>query len=769
MKKLLHITLGLFLTHGAMGEKMLFGDAPEDKDAKALCDKIVAAYRSQGVAPAIRLLDAEGRAFIKKSGATARYDFFDFLKVEAGSGEGREDAAWSLSLTEWCYNYCRSEGDSYWLSWWTPKMHERYFEAGSYGQARAVIDYERCRLLEAGREIDVDKLKTTGPLDPAFPAIGKKTLGVRERIAAKEQKFFLSQAEQDLAEGKWRRGIEAAGLSADGAMGNGKWYMARPELTDSKGAITDYTGTWRKAQAVKAAGYRFLGLIELELKVLEEMSTFNTEEWLGWHHVLLARSRALHIKYLLGTEKAGVVMTMGEISEELRKANYPSKDDPDRVRLMIADIHFRQGNTKRGWEVLNEIHTRQDMSRDMRFEVDSEWCRQRVALGLNDGVESVLIGLLKIAREGGLKQREIGLYETYAQLLVNLGRYEDALAIQQELIRLLKSFDIFPRIPGALRELAVIQALMGQSEKAEASLREAQDALAKAKLPDDAKVRLEQHMKDKLPSSAEGYEPEKVATDLQPLSSFMVPLEGLPARGYFTLANLSGEAVNGVISFRGTGLALGEPQELGVRLNASVADGKDALTLPVRIPAGEIFTIDIHRAASDEGKAMQVALVWKPHLGDAQTATWSTDAAEEGVSLAITDAGEYLENPFYMIPVNHLLQYKDTFAQVADFRVIASAPARIELYDPNDELVFVDADGDGKFISEGDIISKDLNRNGYGDMALVATEKEMRFRLFVHPSNPKATEDLSLDLQLFRQGVWVTHSTDRLVFPKAAK
>lgn len=769
MKSPLAIILALCLPHGAMAEKLLFGDAPKDEAAKALCARIVETYRAQGVAPAIRLLESEGRTFIKGAGATARHDFFDQLAIESDGGEGRKDDAWKLALTEWCYFHCRTEGDSYWLSWWTPKMHERYFEAGSYGQARAVIDFERCRMLESGKELDIDKLETTGPRDPEFPAIGKKSLGARERIATKERSFFIAQAEQDLAEGKWRRGMEAASLSSDKARGGCDWYMERPNLTDSKAMVKDLTHAWRKSLAVNSAGFRFLGLLELELRELEKLSSFGVPEPYGRHIVTMGKSRALWIKYLLGNEMPAVKAKLAANCEELKQDIQATKDDPDRVRLMIADICFGEGETAQGWKIIGGIQARQDMSRDMRFEVDSEWCRHRVAQGLSDGVEPMLIGLLKIAREGGLKQREIGLYETYAKLLVNLGRYGDALVIQQEQLRLLRAFGVFPRIPEALRQLAVIQALMGQRNMAQSTLADALETLGKAKLPDGAKARLGKGFSDKLPEPAAGNEPAAANTDLQPQRVLMVPLKGFPARGYFTLANLSGKHVDGTLNFRGPGLTIGDSQGIDVKLRARDPGGKPALALPVSIPAGDILTIDIFQASSGVAEATEVSLEWKPGNGDGQTATWKSDPAEEGVSLAITDAGEYLNNPFYMIPVHHLLQYQDAFAQVADFRVVASAPARIEFYDSDDELVFVDANGDGKFESEGDIISKDLNRNGWGDITLKEAAKEMRFRLFVHPKDPKAVEGLSLDLQLFQQGQWVTHSTDRLLFPGAAE
>jgi tetratricopeptide (TPR) repeat protein len=770
MRTLLLLAFCLFPASGLMAQKMMFGEAPEDKVALALRDRIVETYRAQGIPAAIKILDTEGAKFIAAGGATARYDFVSALNMEAmgKDGSGSKDRDWKLALIEWCYGYCRKEGKSYWYGWFVPTMHELYFTAGKYGSARAVIDYEQSRRLESGDELDVRKLTVVGSVNKDFPAIQKRTLGPDRRIMMKEFRFFVSQAQQDIMEGKWRQGMEATALAADRAMGDFKWSKARPENIDSKLAMTNYTGHWRRAKLLSAMGFRFLGLPELELKECEELAKFNIEEGRGLYDVQMGRARELHLKYLLGTADVAVVEKMGEIRALQRSEAYKAEEDADRVYLMIADVHFRQANTKRGWEVIDEIRARESHSRDMKFEVDSEWCRHRVDTGLTEGVEAILINLLKIAREGGLKQREIELYETYARLLVALGRYEDALVIQRELIRLLKSFDLFPRLPGALHYLAGIHSLLGERDKAAAEIKEANSELDNSKLPESSKTRLRKVIEEPLPGASDNHKPKETNVDLQPQRSMMVPLEGLPARGLFTLTNHTGKEVSGVIRFLGEGLAYRENQAEMIGLDVSVPGGRAELARQVTIPAGDFIAIDLSRSpgAADNAK---VSIIWSPKTGESQTAEWTAEPAEKGVSIAITDASQYLNNPFYLIPMYHLLQYKDAFAQVADVRVIASYPTRIELYDQDDELIFVDADGDGEFNSEGDMISKDVNRNSRGDLTLEATRQEMRFRLFVRPAEVKPGQELSLNLQLFQQGEWVTHSTDRLIFPKEKK
>jgi tetratricopeptide (TPR) repeat protein len=745
-----------------------FGNAPKNAAALAFAAGIADTHRKGGVAEAIRKLDSEASAFIRKAGATARYDFFAAMFEEAmgPQGLGHEDDAWKQALTAWCYHHCRTEGHSYWYERWTPIMHEVCFEAGNYGEARSVISYERQRRVEKGIDLDVASLKSVGPASPGFSPVHKRQLGRNQRIMIKDYRFLLAQAGQDIAEGKWLGGMETAALAANTAMGNYKWHQER-NLGDSAIVMTDMTGHWRKATALTAEGYRFLDLPWLELQACRSLSTFNLKEGRGLHGVRMAEARALHLEYLTKSKGADVVTGLGKIRETLLSDAYRSPAQADQVSLMIADVRFREGKAERGWEIINGLRGKDTHSRDMRFLVDRAWCGHRVDAGLTDGVESELVALLRIAREGGLKQREIELYEIYARLLTALGRYEDALAIQREMIRLLRSFDVFTRLPAALHGLASLHARIGQRDRALADLEEARRLIESPRLPDGAKGRLRTMVSRPLPESPPATPAAPLPVDLQPRRAMMVPLEGLPARGLFTLTNPSGGPVSGNLRFQGKGLSFRPDALPMIGLDVAKAGGGETLSRAVTVPAGDFVAIDL--SSDPQSAATAVSITWEPAQGKPQTAEWTTDKAEDGVSLAVTDAAEYLDNPFYMIPFYHLLQYRDAFARAVDFRVVASAPARIEFYDADDRLAWVDADGDGAFVSTGDIISQDMNRNGWGDITLNPDARETRFRMFVHPAAVVPGGELNLEIQMRDQGEWITHATDRLVFPKAAE
>lgn len=754
--------------HPLPAGELTFGNAPKDPAALALSARVADTHRTGGGAAAIRLLDAEANEFIRKSDATARYDFFAALQDEAmgPKGLGHPDKAWQQALTTWCYYHCRKEGRSYWYERWVPMMHEACFDAGNYGEARAVIDYERHRQIEKSIDLDLASLASAGPANPAFAPVLKRRLGPKQRILAKSFRFVIAQAGQELVEGKWRSGMETAALAAGTAMGNFKWHQERSGLTDSTIMKSDLTGHWRKAMSITAGGYRFLDLPSLELQTCRELATFNPEEGRGLYDVRMAEARALQLAFQTGEKPAAAAVTgMEEIRQTFLSEAYSAPIHADRVALMIADVHFRDGKSKPGWEIIDRLRARDDHSRDMRFEVNRDWCRHRVDAGLTDGVEPELVALLKITREGGLKQREIELYEIYSRLLTALGRFDDALAIQREAIRLLKSFDVFTRLPGALHALANIHARIGQRDRALADLAEARKIIDSPRMPDGAKKRFQAVIDRPLPDAPPATPQATILGDLQPLRAMMVPLEGLPARGLFTLTNPSGAPISGKLRFQGKGLAFRDDTPSAINLDVAKAGGGDSLSRAVTVPAGDFIVVDL--TCAQQADTTAVSIDWEPAAGETQSAEWTTGKPEAGVSIAVTDAAEYLGNPFYLIPVYHLLQYRDTYSRVADFRVIASAPARIELYDSNDELVFVDTDGDGAFASTGDIISKDLNRNGWGDITLDPELRETRFRMFIHPATAVPGGQLNLEVQMLDRGEWSNHATDRLTFPKS--
>ncbi|QTN33836.1 hypothetical protein HZ994_16460 [Akkermansiaceae bacterium] len=748
-------------------EEPAFGDKPSNSESVELARSAWTVYRDEGMDAALRFLDTDGRAYIRKSDALARFDFFSMLNSLALFSKEREDPVWSAGVVGWIYRYGRFEGENYWYRNMVPEMYQVHVSAGRYGAAREVINYEMTRLSMDGRtEVEISRFKVLRPLMEDFPGVMLRRPHT-EIVNWRNMDFLASVAALDLAEGKWARALEECSVAQDHAVGNIRWHAERPTLQDSEVVIDQLTALWRKGCDVEAEVWDFLGLPELEMKSHTEVAQYRAKKGWDQHYVLFAECQAAHLGFVLGKKDASVVADLNALQAELKGTKRVLPDDLKNVSLLIADIHLRSGNAEPGWQIINGMRKDPAVSANMKFRADREWCRHRVRTGALEEVEPALLALLETARSGGIKREEIDLYRIYSDFLIASGRYEDALRIQNELLRLLRAFNVYPRIPEALYGLAKIRALMGQKLSAEEALAEASEKLDAAKIPAASAARIRATISTPLPA-AEKEDDAKPRIDLQPRRSMMVPLAGLPSRGLFSLTNPSGAYESGNLTLTGPGLSARHDADAGqLFVQLGTTGGQPRLVQPLTLAPGSTVLVDFLLDAAKSDAAQTVEISWQPNGGGAeQKAVWSTDKPEAGVSMAVTDASEYLDNPFYLIPVYHLIQYQDDFEQAVDFRVVASQPTRVEMYDQGEQMVFVDAEGDGSFASEGDSISQDLNRNGEPDLRLEASGKERRFMLFVRPVAELKAKDLDLEIQVKIQGEWQTYSTDRIVGAK---
>ena len=126
------------------------------------------------------------------------------------------------------------------------------------------------------------------------------------------------------------------------------------------------------------------------------------------------------------------------------------------------------------------------------------------------------------------------------------------------------------------------------------------------------------------------------------------------------------------------------------------------------------------------------------------------------------DAALYLRNPFFNVPIYHLIQQQDGFTQPLDLKAIASERARIEVYDEDDQLVFIDHNGDGDLLDPGDLLLSDKNGDGFGDLNITrAGARCTRFLVQVTPDGNLPKEGLTIRYQTRdASGVWNESSRD---------
>ncbi len=745
-------------------ERESFGNAPTSQNAVDLVAKIVDIYQKDGHEKALKFLDLEGMKFIKDGTALERYDFFKKLRAEAIFREGRRDLLWATHLSEWIYDFSRNVGEEFWLKRIIKDLYPLYYASGRYGDARRVLTNERIRLAEGpGTSVEIDSMTATGPAEKNFPEFQKRVMP-KTLIHKSYSKLMSFLAVQDLAEGKWKRAMEEAWIAKTKGISGGRWYSERPHLTDSKAMISELADLRRKGAWVLGQAYQFLGLYEMELK--ENSGIVEIDQGQGWgtHTVQIAEARVAYLEYALGKKDASVLKVLEELRKTIAENYKAAIDDQHRVTLWMADIHFSEGDADSGWKLVDGLRLDESLNTGIQAEVLEEWCRHRVREGRLEKVEEELQSLLEKARSFGLKRKEIQLYQIYADFLSAAGRYDEALFMQRELLRLLKSFDVYTRVPEALAGLARIYALRGNRAEAERILQDAQKSLEGRTSTDRLNERIKKALSRPLPeANSEREMVLKMGTDLQPKRAMTSPLDGFSSRGFFTLTNLSSKTQIGVLKVNGTGVKLLDKEvEEVIRIGVGLAGVGPLLQERVTLEAESQIHIELESQNENE---KEVEISWLPDEGSPQKSKWFSTASEGDENSAIVDAGDYADNPFYLVPIFHLLQYRDAdgFHRAFDIKVKSSEPARIELYDGDDQLVFVDANGDGDFDDEGDIVMNDLNLNHQPDLKIDSEESEHRFVVFVKALNQIPAEGLEINIMGREEGKWEVFAQDRIV------
>jgi hypothetical protein len=263
----------------------------------------------------------------------------------------------------------------------------------------------------------------------------------------------------------------------------------------------------------------------------------------------------------------------------------------------------------------------------------------------------------------------------------------------------------------------------------------------------------------RVPAAAGETTPPKIATDLQPLRSLVIPVKGRPLRGKLTLANPSAQAVEGTLAFDGIPADAIWDAGSGEATVTLGSAGSDRLS-KVRIEPGSFALIQLS-AGPDAVSKGTLTTVWSsPGQPDRQS-VWTFDPAEAGVSTAVIEAGEFKSNPFYSVPIYHHYMQPEDSRLPANFRITTSSPARVELYDAEDHPVSVDANGDGSLGESGDSLFADTDNDGAADLPAVAGETS--FRIQVYPSGNIPADGLKVKLENKLDGRWIAVAEDRIL------
>jgi len=427
--------------------------------------------------------------------------------------------------------------------------------------------------------------------------------------------------------------------------------------------------------------------------------------------------------------------------------------------LTLARIQHSFGNTEEAWMIVNRLFD--ETSKDINPQHQLRILTTAIDLALAEGglhpeLEKWLVLALTNERRLANKFNELPLYEKYAQYLMIHGRYDEALAILGEAVRLSKAINIPARVDkneSAMEQLgqALRQAKEGRPEQQmpnpspePGGAQPTQRNTPVAGNDDQPPAHKKQKTVAGTASTGNG-----VQVDIQPLLSLTAAIKGQAAHGRFYLINPSAEARSGELEIEGRIKQPAWQNDQWLTLQASPVFPDVNLAQPITLAAGETCIIDVVGMPEKDGAGETVQCRW---LGDGEVSCkgeWEYRMSSTEKRTAVIDAHEVRGNPFYLVPINHTVQRGTAgFAELVDLTVEASSPMRIEVYHASTgKLVYVDANGDGDFDDQGDLVASDSNNNHWPDIVFGTDDSLASITMYVKPAaEAQGEQELTIKL-----------------------
>ena len=384
-----------------------------------------------------------------------------------------------------------------------------------------------------------------------------------------------------------------------------------------------------------------------------------------------------------------------------------------------------------------------------------------VDLALADGryeqIEPQLFEALGWTQRQGLKVEEPELYTRYIAYLRQTGQLDAALAMQYRQIELLNNLRMPDGLPAAVERLTELQRELAAAEVADTGA-SGNDSTASGL--EDASAGVAQAV----PVAAIDDSAQAGTFDLQPVHMVSVPLPGRSVEAIFTLTNLS--EAQAVIHMKAQGdAALAVPENGWIVVGGPTEDGASEAEFFMRLDAHEQAFLFV--ATTEEASvSSEVELTLTAEQEGRQiNSTWQLRRDGASANTAVIEAQQIEHNPFYLIPVFHHLMSADsgTVATVG-LRTRASVPTRVEAYDEQGNLLFIDAEGNGSFSDPGDLLA---TRDVHGMTPMLTIENGQRLiELRYQPHNPLTAEPVEIEIQRSEDsgtGTWETDVVDQIV------
>lgn len=743
-------------------EHTLWLDDDGPYGADNLAQDAVAAYRSDGPAAMKKLLTDRLDEFHlanPRGPHLFRSNQTRFLRLfrEAQLGAGREDPFFAVALYEWLYQHV----DDYPVSMSRSVILNNYYlslsQTGQRARARNLLSQASEAYAFEGLIGEQIKHPESSPF-PKFPEIKVPDYRDVTPITLNRADWIRLLARQSLVEGNWQHSLSRAKAGFD----------LVEHMLKNTGALPHQEGEWASrllrnrtqiAETFELLEFRR----EADARHLANVQSQRADTYQGRSRLLgklsLERNRTLR-----GKATAETVRQLKTLVQDASKHPFLSRQDQLDARHALILALFATGQETTAWPQLEKA--RQEAPHHLPLLL--LWVEQRIRLHQLGGLEDLLIKQLTKARKQGEKVSETQLYLHYARYLKACGRLDEAARMQVEAIRLLRSFDLYTLLPAAQLELAELFARAGNVIDARQARGEADRLLNSGRpFPEDLLKDARDLLQSPLPAVEKDESPEP-QIDLQPRTVTGVPLKGFPAHGLFLLKNPSRASANGQFQVTGnhsTLKATEAPDFFEITVDPAGFNSKTS-ALNLTLQAGEMFLFQVSTLNSDFNQPGELQLSWIPEKGPSLQARWSyAPPGDRNEQRSVVDAGVYVDNPFYSVPIYHLIQSQIPLSRPIDLKVMASQAARIEAYNERNELVFVDHNGNGSLNDPGDILASDANADGHGDL-MVDREgaRTTVFYLLITPKEALPNEGLELHVQdRDDPGQWKTVSRDLLL------
>ena len=398
------------------------------------------------------------------------------------------------------------------------------------------------------------------------------------------------------------------------------------------------------------------------------------------------------------------------------------------ARVKVARIYHATGNRKRAWELIADLDAKADSDVNPHYQMVLLYPKIDFALeegGTHPELEAWLTRLLNFERSMGNKFNELQLYEKYAEFLRLNGRSAESVEIMTEAVRLSVAMNVPKR-----------------TEKNRAILREIINSI-------------------KVPT-----EEESRRVDVQPMSSRSTVVPGSVAYGRFFVTNPSTVKKTGSLQMTGAITTDSRIDLHQLQVSLDTAAAVRTIERPVAIEPGASCVVDVSGQGGLDQEETQLSCEWVELGETVSEGIWIYSSSEIATRTAVVDAHALRISPFYLVPIRHMIQRKGdaTESTNVDYRISASAPMRIEVYDSTGTtLISVDANGDGDFEDKGDLIYQDINGNGHPDLTMGEGETLVSLTMYVEPGQiaPEDNDDArEISISILEDGEWHLDAVD---------